>query len=96
MSRIDLGEGRWAEVHDVILQEHAVAMEGAYFRGSRSIDDGVFPVSFKNEVLMAMVGSWSFGEVSPEVIAKVPAHVIDVLFEACEKAYVEGRKIPQA
>lgn len=97
--RVDLGEGRWAELHDRITHRIVLDLEGAAFRGKHGIANGEYPEDFTSSVILAMTREWSLGELNRTAVEAADADLVDKLYLACNDAYVRGRAeevIPQA
>jgi hypothetical protein len=93
--RVDLGEGRWAEVYTVRLHGVRVAME-RLVRRSEDDDDP----DYRGEAIRTLVTSWggilspadgSALDLSVEGMARARAQDIDAVYEAAMTAYKEAR-----
>lgn len=100
MPRIELPGGAWAETAPVITHRITNTVETLYRRARRAAMKEEDLPDLETEMILAMVASWSLGELSESAVLEAPAEIVDPLFAAVTKDYGERRvtkeSVPQA
>jgi len=90
--RLNLADGRWADVHDVRTHRIAMAVERAYYDARLDREAGRYPFDFMTAEILAYVTAWSEPfALTVEGLLDAPQDKLLELFEAVDKYDDEQR-----